>query len=73
MASESSQTDQPGQGQSPPSKSRSKGNVSTDRPDGRVIAEDWEHRLICSDPDCFGFVGPDKRCRECGKPVGEGL
>ncbi len=29
---------------------------------------DWENRRLCSDPACIGVIGPDGRCRECGKP-----
>ncbi len=28
---------------------------------------DWEHRILCSDESCIGIIGPDGRCRECGK------
>lgn len=30
--------------------------------------EDWEHRTLCSDESCIGTIGPDGRCKECGKP-----
>jgi hypothetical protein len=30
--------------------------------------EDWEKRILCIDESCIGTVGPDGRCRECGKP-----
>ena len=30
--------------------------------------DDWEHRLLCSDGNCIGVIGPDGRCKECGKP-----
>ncbi|NLA41483.1 MAG: hypothetical protein GX874_08760 [Smithella sp.] len=30
--------------------------------------EDWEKRILCSDESCIGTVGPDGKCRECGKP-----
>ncbi len=30
--------------------------------------EDWEKRVLCSDESCIGTVGPDGKCRECGKP-----
>ena len=30
--------------------------------------EDWEKRVLCSDETCIGTIGPDGRCRECGKP-----
>jgi hypothetical protein len=30
--------------------------------------EDWEKRTLCIDESCIGTIGPDGRCRECGKP-----
>jgi len=29
---------------------------------------DWKNRKLCSDPACIGVIGPDGRCKECGKP-----
>lgn len=29
--------------------------------------EDWEKRVLCSDESCIGTVGPDRKCRACGK------
>ena len=29
---------------------------------------DWENRILCSDESCIGVIGPDGRCKECGKP-----
>lgn len=29
---------------------------------------DLSSRLLCSDGACIGVVGPDGRCKECGKP-----
>jgi hypothetical protein len=29
---------------------------------------DWENRKLCSDESCIGVIGPDGRCKECGKP-----
>jgi len=29
---------------------------------------DWENRTLCIDENCIGVVGPDGRCKECGKP-----
>lgn len=31
---------------------------------------EWESRTLCSDGNCIGIVGPDGRCRECGKTYG---
>jgi hypothetical protein len=30
--------------------------------------EDWEKRILCSDESCIGTIGPEGKCRECGKP-----
>ena len=29
---------------------------------------DWKNRQLCSDGNCIGIIGPDGRCKECGKP-----
>lgn len=29
--------------------------------------EDWKNRKLCSDPACIGVIGPNGRCKECGK------
>jgi hypothetical protein len=34
----------------------------------RSAASDWESRRLCSDESCIGVIGPDDRCKECGKP-----
>ena len=31
-------------------------------------ASEWNQRRLCSDESCIGVIGPDGRCRECGKP-----
>ena len=28
----------------------------------------WENRVLCSDGNCIGVIGPDGKCKECGKP-----
>ena len=30
---------------------------------------DWENRTLCADESCIGVIGPDGRCKECGKPL----
>ncbi|MGD1968458.1 MAG: hypothetical protein PVH74_15925 [Desulfobacterales bacterium] len=30
--------------------------------------DEWENRKLCSDESCIGVIGPDGRCKECGKP-----
>jgi hypothetical protein len=32
--------------------------------------EDWEKRILCSDESCIGAIGPDGKCKECGKLYG---
>jgi hypothetical protein len=29
---------------------------------------DFDSRKLCSDGTCIGVIGPDGRCKECGKP-----
>lgn len=29
--------------------------------------DDWDNRVLCSDEGCIGVIGPDGRCKECGK------
>ena len=31
-------------------------------------SDDWVSRQLCSDGNCIGVIGPDGRCKECGKP-----
>jgi hypothetical protein len=33
--------------------------------------DEWESRRLCSDENCIGVIGPDGRCKECGKPYAE--
>jgi len=28
---------------------------------------DWDNRVLCSDGNCIGVIGPDGKCKECGK------
>lgn len=30
-------------------------------------SDDWSSRQLCSDGNCIGVIGPDGRCKECGK------
>ena len=34
---------------------------------------DWKNRTLCSDESCIGVIGPDGRCKECGKPHEGGI
>jgi hypothetical protein len=31
--------------------------------------DDWDKRILCSDESCIGVIGPDGKCKECGKPL----
>jgi hypothetical protein len=37
------------------------------------MGDDWDSRVLCSDGNCIGVIGPDGRCKECGKPSDEPL
>lgn len=32
---------------------------------------EWDQRRLCSDESCIGVIGPDGRCKECGRPYGD--
>ena len=32
-------------------------------------SSDWSDRILCSDGNCIGVIGPDGLCKECGKPA----
>ncbi len=36
--------------------------------DDDVDPIDFADRKLCSDGACIGVIGPDGRCKECGKP-----
>lgn len=40
--------------------------------ESRDLDLEWENRVLCSDESCIGTIGPDGRCRECGRPY-EGI
>jgi hypothetical protein len=40
--------------------------MATDTSDNKD--REWEERTLCSDESCIGIIGPDGRCKECGKP-----
>ena len=45
-------------------------NISTDEIETETASEsesDWDKRILCSDGNCIGVIGPDGRCKECGK------
>lgn len=35
----------------------------------KTESDDWANRQLCSDGNCIGVIGPDGRCKECGKPA----
>jgi hypothetical protein len=32
------------------------------------LDDEWDKRVLCSDGTCIGVIGPDGKCKECGKP-----
>lgn len=45
-------------------------DLSVDDPATGTDATDdtWQNRTLCIDESCIGIIGPDGRCKECGKP-----
>lgn len=33
------------------------------------LHDDWDKRVLCGDGSCIGVIGPDGKCKECGKPL----
>ena len=33
-----------------------------------ISDDDWENRRLCADGNCIGVIGPDGKCKECGRP-----
>jgi hypothetical protein len=33
----------------------------------KVTDSEWNRRVLCSDESCIGVIGPDGRCKECGR------
>jgi len=31
--------------------------------------DNWDKRVLCIDGACIGVIGPDGKCKECGKPL----
>jgi hypothetical protein len=40
----------------------------TETDEGDADPIDFASRKLCSDGSCIGVIGPDGRCKECGKP-----
>ena len=41
-------------------------STEPDMEDSEIDVE-WENRILCSDESCIGIIGPDGKCKECGK------
>lgn len=40
----------------------------TDQANKKQTDMEWDGRILCSDESCIGVIGPEGRCRECGRP-----
>jgi hypothetical protein len=57
---------------SPPVSADVAGGVEDDDEAAEAASDDeWDRRVLCSDESCIGVIGPDGRCKECGKPYRE--
>jgi hypothetical protein len=41
--------------------------------ESRISDAEWARRRLCPDGHCIGVIGPDGRCKACGRPAGEDL
>ena len=37
--------------------------------EGETTDDEWSRRVLCSDENCIGVIGPDGKCKECGKAL----
>jgi hypothetical protein len=44
--------------------------TSDEAPEGAPDFDDFDERRLCDDGNCTGLIGPDGRCKECGRPAG---
>jgi len=63
LAAEAGEIDAPDE--SPPDESPKDESPEDKSP----VDDDWENRVLCSDSNCIGVIGPDGKCKECGKPM----
>ena len=40
---------------------------SADESQSASVADEWDRRTLCPDESCIGVIGPDGRCKECGR------
>ncbi len=45
--------------------------AAVDEEEETIADDEWNRRILCSDPACIGVIGPDGRCKECGEPYGD--
>ncbi len=43
------------------------GTDDVEEPEAAADDDDWENRRLCPDGNCIGVIGPDGRCKECGR------
>ena len=43
--------------------------TESEEPDDTPSDDEWENRILCSDGNCIGVIGPDGKCKECGKSL----
>ena len=39
-----------------------------DQDEASIDDDEWARRKLCVDESCIGVIGPDGRCKDCGKP-----
>ena len=43
--------------------------TDTDHIEDVPVDDEWDNRVLCGDGNCIGVIGPDGKCKECGKPL----
>ena len=71
--SQQSSKPQPSDDYNPPEDAQADDDAGGDDegPDSEVADEEWQMRKLCRNESCIGVIGPDGRCKECGRPYDE--
>ena len=48
-----------------------KADHQDDQDEDENMDTQWADRILCRDENCIGVIGPDGRCKECGRPLDE--
>ena len=55
--------------EAPPTEDKAAEAGAPEEADAPEDDDDWTNRRLCPDGNCIGVIGPDGKCKECGRPA----